>query len=269
MDFILPKRPQNSNKGSFGKVLNIAGSPNYTGAAYLSSIAALKSGCGYVALAGYQSVLNVVASISPDIVLIPINQAKDVLKKYDVISIGSGFSTDAAAILIFKSLMSVIATLDIPVVIDADGLNILSKFSKMDLPEKLILTPHPKEASRLLKLPLNEVLQDLEKSAIAISEKYNCVTVLKSHNTVIASKKSSIYINRTGNSALAKAGTGDVLCGMIAGFLAQKMKLFESAKLAVYLHGLAGELASKDLSEYSVLASDLLNYIPLAIRDLT
>ena len=267
-EFLLPERPENSNKGTFGKVLNIAGSPNYSGAAYLSSISALKVGCGYVALASTQSVLQTVASKTPDVVLVPIKQVKNVLKNYDVISFGCGFSTEAPSIIMFKSIMTELAILDKPVVLDADGLNLLSKFKRIILPDKLIVTPHPKEAARLLDCKVEDVLSEPEKAAENISLDYKCTTVLKGHNTIVCSKHLRKYINTTGNSALAKAGTGDVLCGMIAGFLAQGMKRYESAKLAVYLHGLAGELASQDLTEYSVLASDVLNYIPMAIKTL-
>ncbi len=267
-DIKLPERKQNSHKGSFGKILNIAGSPNYSGAAYLSSISALRVGAGYVALASCPSVLQAVSSKTPDIVLVPIKQAKNIIKKYDVVSFGCGFSTEAPAVLMFKSLMTELAILDLPVVLDADGINLLSKFKKMILPDRLILTPHPKEAARLLDKDVSEVLKNPEDIATEISLNYKCTTVLKLHKTVISSKNLSIYVNNTGNSALAKAGTGDVLCGMIAGFIAQGMKYFDACKTAVYLHGLAGELASKDLTEYSVLASDLLNYIPWAIKTL-
>lgn len=268
-EIVLPVRKQNSNKGTYGKVLNIAGSPNYTGAAYLSSISALRVGCGLVALSSVPNVLQSVSAKTPDVILIPIKQAKNVLKNYDVVSLGCGFSTEAPAILMFKSLMTELAILDIPVVLDADGINLLAKFKKTILPDRLILTPHPKEASRLLGKDVSEILDNMEDSATEISLNYKCTTVLKGHNTVVCSKKLNIYINQTGNSALAKAGTGDVLCGMIAGLLAQGMKSFDACKTAVYLHGLAGELASKDLTEYSVLASDVLNYIPKAIKTIT
>lgn len=265
-DIKIPERRQNSHKGTFGKVLNIAGSPNFSGAAFLSSRSALKVGCGYVALASCPSVLQAVESMTPDIVLIPIKQVKNVIKNYDVVSFGCGFSTEAPAVLMYKSIMTELAILDLPVVLDADGINLLAKFKKIVLPDKLILTPHPKEASRLLGRPVEDILDNPEDAATEISLNFKCTTVLKLHNTVICSKKLNVYINKTGNSALAKAGSGDVLCGMIAGFLAQGLKPFEAAKTAVYLHGLAGELASKDLTEYSVLASDLLKYVPEAIK---
>lgn len=268
MDLHLPKREEKSHKGTFGKVLNVAGSKNYSGAAYLSSMSALKVGCGYVTLASIPTVLTRVASMTPDIVCVPVGEIKSQLPKYDVISMGSGLSQDPGAILMFKAILSDIKDMDKTVVIDADGLNIISKFPKIKLPQNVILTPHIAEASRLSGQKIEDILRNPRFTAKKITEKYNCTTVLKSHKTVVCSKDEKIYTNTTGNSALAKAGTGDILCGMIAGFSAQKMEAFEASSLAVYLHGRAGELASEDLSEYSVLASDLLKYIPKAIKEM-
>lgn len=267
MELQLPKREQKSYKGTFGKVLNVAGSRNYSGAAYFSSISALKIGCGYVTLASVPSVLTRIASMSPDIVCVPVGEIKPQLDKYDVYSLGSGLSQDAGAMLLFKAILNDLKDTEKTVIIDAEGLNIISKFPKIKLPKNVILTPHVGEASRLTGQKCDDILRNPRFIAKKISEKYNCITVLKSHKTVVCSKEMDFYANNTGNSALAKAGTGDVLCGMIAGLAAQKMQPFEAACLAVYLHGLAGELASKDLTEYSVLASDLINYIPYAIKN--
>lgn len=267
MEFKLPVREQFSNKGTFGKVLNIAGSEYYTGAAYLSSISALKVGCGYVALSSSPKVINTMALKTSDIVFVPITDVKKVLNNYDVVSLGCGLSTDLSVSILFKSLLESLSKFEGPVILDADGLNLLSKMKNVELPQNLIITPHPKEASRLLKVEVEEILDNPMNYAKVLSETYNCTTVLKLHSTVVCSKEGDIYVNETGNSALAKAGSGDVLTGMIAGLCAQKMPLFEAAKLAVYLHGKAGEIASGMLSEYSVLASDLLKYIPLAITD--
>lgn len=267
MGFKLPKRKQFSNKGTFGKVLNIAGSEYYTGAAYLSSISALKVGCGYVALSSSPKVINTIALKSSDIVFIPITEVKKKISKYDVISIGCGLSTELSISILYKSLLEAMSDIKQPVVIDADGLNMLAKIKDVKLPKNLIITPHPKEAARLLDCNVDDILEKPIQYATELSEKFGSVTVLKMHSTVVCSKDLDIYVNKSGNSALAKAGSGDILTGMIAGLCAQKMKLFDAAKLAVYLHGKAGEIASNMLSEYSVLASDLLKYIPLAIID--
>lgn len=264
----LPKREQFSNKGTFGKVLNIAGSEYYTGAAYLSSVSALKVGCGYVALSSSPKVLNTISLRSSDIVFLPLEEVKKKINDYNVVSIGCGLSTDISVSILFKATLELLSTLSVPVIIDADGLNLLSKMKEgVQLPETLIITPHPKEASRLLKVDVEEILDAPMQYANELSDKFSCTTVLKLHSTVVCSKNGDIYINRTGNSALAKAGSGDVLTGMISGLCAQGMDAYEAAKLGVYLHGRAGEIASNMLTEYSVLASDLLNYIPMAIQD--
>ena len=223
------------------------------GAAYLSSAAALAVGCGYVILACPDEVRQAVAPQAPEIVFADCELRLEGLRKRktatplmasnqaaDVLAIGCGLTTEPVEL--FKRALA----LNLPTVIDADGLNILSKID-VKLPEHTILTPHPKEAERLG------------------NKEYNCVTVLKSHRSTVTAPDGRTYQNTTGNSALAKAGTGDVLTGIIAGLLAQKMETFEAACLGCYIHGLAGELASKDLTEYSVCASDVIKYIPKAL----
>lgn len=261
MDFKLPKRKQNSNKGTFGKILNISGSDYMRGAAYLSSVAALKCGAGYVELVSDENTLNTVSTLAPEVVLAPYSKLKELIKTSTVLLIGCGLSTTDKAKEIFNLTINLRDNL--PAVIDADGLNILSTLD-IKLDKNVILTPHPKEASRLLGCSLDEILTDTKTSAKKISEKYNCITVLKTHKTIVTDSE-NFFENTTGCSALAKAGSGDVLAGIIAGFLAQKMLPFEAACSGVHLHGFAGELAAKDLSEYGVLASDQLKYIPLAI----
>lgn len=264
MDFKLPKRPEDSHKGTFGKVINVAGSRYMPGAAYLSSISALTAGCGYLILASEEEVIQAVAAQTQNVVFAPIKEIKNILKDADVLELGCGLSTSKKAVKLFKDTIK--NTPDIPTVIDADGLNILSKINDIRLSEKLILTPHPKEAARLLNKNLKDILYNMEDSAKEISAKYSCVTVLKSNKSIICDKNGNITYNATGNSALAKAGSGDVLTGIIAGLLAQKMKLYEAAVLGCHLHGLCGDLAKNDLTEYGVSASDLIRYIPYSIK---
>lgn len=266
MDFKLPQRNENSHKGTFGKVLNVSGSDYMPGAAILSSLAALKIGCGYVFLASTERVISAAAAQTQNVVFVPLNAIEEHLKDSNVLLIGCGLSTEPDSVNIFKETLK--KAQNIKCVIDADGLNILSKIVDINIPENSVLTPHPKEASRLLGVELNDVLANMEDSAKKISEKYNCVTVLKSHHTIVCSKDLEIYINNTGNSAMAKAGSGDVLAGMIAGLLAQKCEPFYAAKLGVYLHGLAGDIAKNDLTSYGVMASDLVRYISYAIKTL-
>ncbi len=266
----LPKRSENSNKGTFGKVLNISGSEYMTGAGVLSSVSALKVGAGYVELASCERALNVVATLAPEVVLAPLSKIPELISNATVLLIGCGLSTSDTA----KRIVKTVLPAQIPTVVDADGLNILAESTeilhsaKNDKIKNLIFTPHPKEASRLLNCELEDVLNNMENSAKKICEKYNCITVLKSHNTIV-SDGNKIYRNTTGNSALAKAGSGDVLAGIIAGLLAQKMTPFDASCLGVYIHGLAGDLAKNDLTAYGVLASDTVRYIPNALKKLT
>lgn len=277
IQYLLPQRPENSNKGTFGHVLNIAGSFNYRGAAYFSSLAPLKVGCGLVTLAGIESVINSVSALTPDVIFLPLKGKKSirnsseilakVLDKYQVISVGCGLSTDNGTIKFFEKLIKILAKIDIPIVIDADGLNILAMFNEKPPIKNLILTPHPKELARLLGINSEAVISAPDFFVRKCSEEYNCTTVLKLHETIISNKQGKIRTNETGNSALAHGGSGDVLTGMISGLLAQGMAPYEASILAVYLHGKTAMIASKKLGEYSVLSSDLLDYIHSAMSD--
>ncbi|MDD3419374.1 MAG: NAD(P)H-hydrate dehydratase [Candidatus Gastranaerophilales bacterium] len=278
MDYtkLLPKRAQDSHKGTFGKVLNIAGSTNYQGAAYLSSVSALKIGAGYVTLATPDYMVDNFASLGPDITFLPLGSSvleklyliEDNLPKYDVVSIGCGLGCDYRTVFFVNKVLDLLENTDIPVVIDADAINALAISNRTNLPENSIITPHEGELARLLKIKPDEVSSIREGFAKEISKKLSCTTVLKGHNSVVCSVDLNIVINQTGNSSLAKAGTGDVLTGMISGLLAQGLNTYDAALLGVYLHGLTGEVASENLSEYSVLASDLLKFIPLVVKNL-
>ena len=281
---LLPKRAENSHKGTFGHVLNIAGSGFYSGAAYFSSVSPLRVGAGRCTLASGETVLRSLAALSPDIILLPLLETKTKaiskngfkslelkLKEYDAISIGCGLSLDKVTAKFFEKFIMYSTTSQTPLVIDADGLTLLSLNKKLELslPPNTVLTPHPLELSRLLGVSVENIVQNQEFWAQKCCEKFHCTTVLKTNKTVVADYRGHLYLNNTGNSALAKGGSGDVLAGMITGFLAQGLKPFGACVLAVYLHGKTGELASRDLSEYSVLASELLDYIPSAIKGLT
>ena len=274
-EYKMPIREQNSNKGTFGKVLNFAGSKNYIGAAYLSTVAILKVGGGFAALASEKDIIRSVSTLLPEAVYLSQKEGLKQIKDFSVVLIGCGLGDNK------KVFQEVIKHVNCPLVIDADGLNILAELANnfktwtphpnpllKERESVTIITPHPLEAARLLGVKLEDVLNDLESSAKKLCEKYNCITVLKTHRTIICDGN-EIFINRHGNSALAKAGSGDVLAGIIAGLLAStKLTPFDAAKLGVYLHSRAGEIASEELTEYSVLASDLPNYLPLAIKEI-
>lgn len=266
-EYKMPIREQNSNKGTFGKVLNIAGSKNYIGAAYLSTLAILKIGAGYAALASDKNIINSVSKLLPEAVFLSKSEALSKLENFNVCLIGCGLGQSFLSKFWFKKFINKIKKMNIPLIIDADGLNILATTKNICLPQNTIITPHPTEAARLLKNSVDNILSDLEGSAKKLCDKYKCTVVLKTHRTVICDKD-NIFVNQHGNSALAKAGTGDILAGIIAGISAQKYIPFEAAKLGVYLHSRAGELASEDLTEYSVLASDITKFLPCAIKEL-
>ncbi len=275
---MLPKRTQNSHKGTFGHVLNIAGSCQYIGAAYLSSISSLKVGAGYTMLASCSDVINSISSMTPDITYLDLGQSaygtipKDAIKflsaiaNYDVVSIGCGLNQIGGVSDLVVNFLKKNKNSYTPIIIDADGINAIAAAKTFAIPLNSIITPHPMELSRLMGVDVKEIQKNRAKWAWEASREFDCIVLLKGHETVIAIPSGKIFINHTGNSALAKAGSGDVLTGMIAGFCAQGLQLENAACCAVYLHGLAGEIASKTLSEYSVLASDILKYIPVAIK---
>lgn len=266
MEFKLPERKTVSNKATYGRVLNIAGSDYMPGAAYLSSVSALKIGCGYCFLATTEIAKAAVAAQTQNVVFVKPSDLKDFLQKSDVISIGCGLSQDKNSQKIFNEFLKYTPT-STPVVIDADGLNIISKNPQNFINkkfEKVVFTPHPKEAARLLYV--DDVTNNIEEAAKLISEKYNCITVLKTHETFIYSQKGQTYTNTTGNNSMAKAGSGDVLTGIISGLIAQGMDCFEACCLGVYLHGLSGDIAKENLTEYCVMAQDLVKFIPEAIK---
>lgn len=268
---IMPKRPENSNKGSFGRVLNISGCKQYTGAAFLSSITPLKTGAGLVTLSTDETIIPIIAPQAPEITFLPLKghseslELLEALQKYEVISVGCGLGTDNETQNLIKTIFNI--ETNAKWVIDADALNIISLLNLEKLPDNAVLTPHPKELSRLLKVDVEEINAKREQYAVFAAKKFNSVVLLKGHNTVVTDGN-YIYINKTGNSALAKAGSGDVLTGIISGLLAQGLSSIEAAIKGAYIHGLTGELASKDLSEYCVLASDLINYLPKVIKTL-
>lgn len=272
MEFNLPRRIENSNKSTYGRVLNIAGSDYMPGAAYLSSVSALKIGCGYCFLCSTERVIDAVSAQTQNVVFVPHNKVDEYIASSDVIEIGCGLGTNTSAQKMFSKLLDN-AYIHTPIILDADALNILAQneydqiydFTNKKF-EKLVFTPHPKEAAGLLNTTTDKILENIEQSAKKITQKFNCVTVLKTHKTYICAPDGREYTNTTGNNAMAKAGSGDVLTGMISGLIAQGMDIFEAASLGCYLHGLCGDIAKEKLTQYSVMAEDLISSIPEALK---
>ncbi|MCL2887730.1 MAG: NAD(P)H-hydrate dehydratase [Elusimicrobia bacterium] len=267
----LPKRPTNSNKGSFGKIFALCGSTDMMGAAVLAVKAALAGGAGYVTAAVPSDEKDVLFNLVPEAVVLPLERGKEISQikkhiskaKYTLILAGPGLGVERA-----KEFLPVLQKLNLPLVLDGDALNALT-FKNFKFKTPAILTPHPLEAARLLGL--NAIPADREKAAAEIALKYNCVCVLKGKGTIITDGKTFLQ-NTTGGSALAKAGTGDVLAGLISAVWAQsgatKQTALNAASCGVYIHGLCGDIAGQKFSNYSVLASDLHKFIGVAIKQI-
>ncbi|OPX17757.1 hypothetical protein BXT86_04780 [candidate division WOR-3 bacterium 4484_100] len=275
---MMPLRPPEGNKGTFGQVLVIAGARGFSGAAAMAAISVLKTGAGLVRLAAPEGIMDPLESKLLEVVKVPLSQTEAMtispraidqllpyLKKSDVVIVGPGITTHPeTAQFLFKFLPQ----MSVPLIIDADALNIISQdirfFKKIHTP--FILTPHPGELSRLINLTPKKINEEKFDLAPKYARKFNGVLILKGAPTVIASPKGEVFINSTGNSGLASAGSGDVLVGMIGGFLAQGVSPINAANLGVFLHGLCADLAMDENNEYSLNAGDLINYIPRAIN---
>lgn len=245
-------RPRNSHKGSFGHVLVVGGAPGKSGAAAMAGLAALRMGAGLV------TVTNPLASqLTPELMTEPLESFS--LDRKTVVAVGPGLGLNQE--LVYQLVKSV----SVPMVVDADALNSLAESTFNGQGIRTILTPHPGEMARLLGHPVTDRVAD----ARGFAEERNCCVVLKGHRTLIAMPDGRVFINLTGSPAMATAGTGDILTGMIAGLVAQFPNDIESAvRAAVYLHGRAGELGAEELTEQCLIATDLLKYLPRAIHEI-
>ncbi|MEO0075459.1 MAG: NAD(P)H-hydrate dehydratase, partial [candidate division WOR-3 bacterium] len=278
----LPLRKPNSHKGNFGSVLVVAGGDGYSGAACLTSVGALVSGAGIVRLAYPENIkpavekkLTEVIKISlpstqdGSIALSALHKIKSLVFNSTVFAIGPGLTTNQETKTLTQQL---IPSIRLPMVIDADGLNNITTDLLLKIPRlqrtKIIITPHPGEFERLFGIKTSIVNQNRIEICRKYAQNFSLHIVLKGTPTVIGTPTGNIYINPTGNSGLAKGGSGDVLTGMIAGFLAQGVKPEIAACLGVYLHGLSADIAVKKKTEYSLLATDLIKTLPQAISEI-
>lgn len=275
-------RKLNAYKSEFGHIFILAGSARYSGAALLCSQTAMRSGAGLVTLGIPKSLNQPIIKIKPkEVMTFPLPQTrtgslslsgykkiKNFIKKTDVLVIGPGLTQNKST----QSLVrKVISKIDKPMIIDADGLNALVGHLNIllwtvDCRLSTILTPHPGEMARLLDTSIKKVQDARKEVAKEFASDYQVIVVLKGYNTVVADYKGNLYINKTGNPGMATAGSGDVLTGMIAAFLAQGLNAFSAAKYAVYLHGLAGDLAAREKTQLGMIASDIIEKIPQAIK---
>lgn len=270
----LPRRDPEGHKGTFGKVLCVCGSVGYTGAPIFAGRGAVRTGSGLVFLAVPESVWPVAAVKSDEAMPFPMPEAEGRLsllaeepirrraESCDAVLIGCGLGRGWQTDALVRNLL----TIEKPLVLDADGLNVLS--GREELLQKraapTILTPHEGEFLRLG----GGLSAGREAAAAAFSEKYGVYLVLKGHRTVVAAPDGRLAVNGTGNSGMAKGGSGDVLAGMILSLLGQGCEAFEACCAAVWLHGRAGDLAAADKGERGMTPTDLLEQIPYAMKDL-
>jgi NAD(P)H-hydrate epimerase len=278
---MLPKRPLNANKGSFGKVMVVAGSINYSGAAYLACSGAMRVGAGLVTLATASSLQPVLAAKLTEVTYLPLPEslpgiiaaeAADIVQRecrqYHVLLLGCGLGQHPATVAFISSLFGKKGLP--PLVIDADALNIMSKLPEWwrQLPDNAVLTPHPGEMARLSGLAVEEIQTDRINVATKYAGEWQKTVVLKGACTVIAAADGRCFVSPFANPGLAAAGTGDVLAGVIAGLAAQGLPVFEAASLGVYLHGETGEAVKNLMGDTGMIASDLLTALPVTIKQL-
>lgn len=295
---LLPERPLEGHKGTFGSTLVVGGSVNYVGAPLLAAAAAARAGSGLVGLAGIGQVVAATDAITPESVRLVLPSDTGVvspeaamllrrhLGQYSALLLGPGLGREKPAALFVAALLAGAegeqrggigflerrrpagpeeAALP-PLVVDADGLNVLADRPALleRLPAGTVLTPHPGEMARLLGSSVDEVQRDRPRTAAAAAERWRAVVVLKGAMTVVAGPDGELAVAPFANPGLASGGTGDVLAGALAGLLAQGMAPFAAACAAVYLHGMAGEMARDRLGDSGIVAGDLLELLPEA-----
>jgi len=280
LQIMLPFRPPSAHKGTFGKVLILAGSTGMTGAATLASMASLRVGCGLTILGIPQSLNTIMESKLTEVMTKPLPETEkgslspngeaeilELIEWADVVGLGPGISTHPETGKLIRNLTEKIEK---PLIVDADGLNNFQ--GHVDILKKhkgdLILTPHSGELSRLMNQPIDDIEQNRIEIARQVAVEWNCTLVLKGASSLIADCNGNVFINPTGNSGMATAGSGDILTGMIAGFLAQNTTPVDAAILGVYSHGLAGDLYLEEFEERSLVAGDLLEMLPAVFNEL-
>lgn len=270
----LPKRYNNSNKGSYGKVAVVAGSKNMSGAAFLCAKAAYSTGVGLVKIYTHESNRVVLQSQLPEAIMMTYDNymgalfcVEDAVKWASVIVVGPGLGMDTTS---ERMLYELLLNSEVPMVIDADALNILS--NNMGLiktcPAPIVMTPHMKEMSRLIGKSVDDIAHDRFNIARRFAKEYEVNLVLKDAKSIVTNGGDKTYINLAGNNGMSTGGSGDVLAGIIAGMLAGGLDLFEAAQIGTYVHCLAGDVAAEKKGKYAMLASDIIASLSEVMRDL-
>jgi len=268
---LMPKRPSDGNKGTFGRVLCLCGSRGMAGAAYLSAKAALRSGAGLAEILTPEFNLPIIQTLLPEGVVSTYDEQEPKLSDIerrlsaaDALVCGCGIGTSRASASIVSHALR---RAKIPTVLDADALNMISKNKTLlKYAEGKIITPHPAEMSRLTGLSVEQIQENREQICRNFAKEHSLICVLKGHRTCVSDGSDELYINLSGNDGMATAGSGDVLAGIIGAILSQArnsdMSPFTAACLGVYIHGLCGDAAAQRLGKYSLIASDIIESIP-------
>jgi hydroxyethylthiazole kinase-like uncharacterized protein yjeF len=268
---LIPLRDAEAHKGDFGHLLIIAGSPGKTGAAAMAADSAVRSGAGLVTVGVPASLNSILENKLTEPMTLPLDswpELKEMLKRCNALAIGPGIATEeSTARLVFKLLKEI----ELPMIIDADGLNILAQDSESVKSARIrpVLTPHPGEAGRLLGVSARRVQEDRISAARQIALATGAVVLLKGARSVIVDPDGRLAINPTGNPGMATGGTGDVLTGIIGGLLVQGLDPFEAASAAAWIHGRAGDIAKLQRGCISLKAGDLIECIPDVFSELT
>ncbi|MDD5308097.1 MAG: NAD(P)H-hydrate dehydratase [Deltaproteobacteria bacterium] len=265
---LLPRREADTHKGIYGHLLVVAGSLGKTGAAVMAGQAAMRAGAGLVTIATTVEARSLVESRCVEVMVEALGEESidELLDGKRAVALGPGLSTAEGVREVVSGLLR---SLEVPAVIDADGLNILASepgvLGRVGAP--LVLTPHPGEMSRLTGRSVADIQNDRVGAAREAAAKLKTVIVLKGARTVIAATDGRVFVNPTGNPGMASGGMGDVLTGLVGGFLAQGVSTLDAALLAVYLHGFAGDRAAARLGQHALVATDVLAEIPTILRD--
>lgn len=275
---MLRERPAEGHKGTFGRVAVVAGSTGMTGAACLTATAALRSGAGLVTVGIPASLNHILENKLTEVMTKPLqdrgtgclqeeamDDILDLVRGADVLALGPGLGKSDAVLEILRNILG---NIDISIVLDADGLNNISRDISLLIKHTgpIVITPHPGEMARLTGLDVAQIVESPAEVAERFAQETGVVVLLKGATTVVCHPDGRIYFNTTGNSGMATAGSGDVLTGIIAGFIAQGYEPFEAAILGAFVHGYAGDLAADARGHAGMIAGDILDAVPLALK---
>ena len=276
---LMPPRPARSNKRDFGRLLCVCGSYGMAGAAVLCAKAAYRAGAGLVEVFTHESNRVILQTSLPEAIVSTYSDDPDTnallcsLEKADSVVIGCGLGVTPTSRKLLSTLLRAIDTQRTPLVLDADALNLISHNPSLTKYMKgAVITPHFAEAARLLNCEIEALMLFPEKAASELANRFGTVAVMKDHETIVSDGGERAYRNNGGNSGMATGGSGDVLAGMIGGILAQSVRSsvplsrLDAAALGVYIHSLAGDIAAERLGEYSLMASDIIDALPLVLR---